>query len=221
MRKMFKKPHDIMLYRERTEEQEFGLPQKDYRQCQTCKAIYHDKSWHHGKGINPASLLGSHHKLWLTRCPACKMIGEHQYEGIVVIESIPRKYQNELFHMINGYGLRAYKKDCQHRIIAITKEEQAKWIVMTTENQLAAKLGKKIKEVFDKVEVKTSYSTEPDDVERVFVKFRPYLSFMPEGGEKMPKKHTKLGLKNIHKVKTRGDRKVKNLANELYAELTY
>lgn len=182
MRKMFKQAKGILRYRERTGDQEFGPPQKDYRQCEKCRAIYYEKSWHHSNHINAASLVGSRHKFWVTHCPACKMTDDHQYEGIAIIENIPKKYQNELFHMIKGYGLRAYKKDCQHRVIAINKEEKGKWVVTTTENQLAAKLAKKIKEVFDKVEVKTSYSQEPDDVERVSVKFNPYFSFMPERG---------------------------------------
>jgi hypothetical protein len=179
MQNMFKKPKDIMLYKERTEEQEFGPPQKDYRQCQKCRAIYFSKSWHHGSLINIAGLLGSRHKVWDTTCPACKMMEDNQYEGVVVIENIPKKYQNELFHLIKGFGVRAFNRDCQHRIIAIQKEASYKWVITTTENQLAGKLAKKIQEVFDKVEVKSSYSKQPDDVERVRIEFRPYLSFFP------------------------------------------
>lgn len=177
MKKMFKHPRDIMLYKERTEEQEFGLAKKDYRQCEKCRAIYYEKAWHHGNHINAASLARLRRRLWTTRCPACKMMDDHQYEGVVVINDIPRKYEDELFHMIKGYGARAYARDCQHRVIAINKEQKGIWVVTTTENQLAARLGKKIREVFDQVEVKHSHSQEPDDVERVSVKFKPNLMF--------------------------------------------
>lgn len=176
---MFRQQKGILRYRERTEDQEFGPAQKDYRQCEKCRAIYHEKSWYHSNHINAASLASSRHKFWVTRCPACKMIDDHQYEGVVVIENIPKKYQGELYRLVRGFGSRAYKKDCQHRVIAINKEEKGKWMVTTTENQLAAKLGKKIKEVFDKAHVKISFSEEPDDVERVLVEFTPYLSFRP------------------------------------------
>ena len=181
MRKMFKKPHNIALYPERTEFQEFGKPDRGYRRCRVCNAIYYDKSWHREKQARLHRLL-SLHKIWVATCPACQMIRDHEFEGKIMIENIPARFQDELCHLIKGFGARAYEQDCQHRIIAVTKEDKRAWIVTTTENQLAEKIAKKIKEVFDKVEVKTSYSRAPDDVERVRVSFKPFYEFENKRG---------------------------------------
>ena len=178
MRKMFEKPRDIMLYQERTEEQEFGRAKKAYRICSKCRAVYFTKSWHHIDAIDVAKIK-KRSTLWVTRCPACQMIADHQYEGALTIKDIPKKFADELLHLIKAFSKRAYEKNCQHRLIAVTKESQDAWTVTTTENQLASKLAKKIKDVFDRVELKVAYSKQPDDVVRILVRFKPYLSLTP------------------------------------------
>lgn len=178
MRNMFKKPHDIMLYKERTEFQEFGHAKKDYRECRSCGAIYYNKAWHHAGRLNLKSLKQVN-KSWPAHCPACRMIQSRKYEGVLTIDNIPGRFQNELYHLIKAFSKRAYDKDCQHRLIAINKQGASTWMVTTTENQLANKLAQKIKDVFDKVEVKISYSEHPDDVERIRINFRPFLSLLP------------------------------------------
>jgi len=168
---MFKNPHDIMLYRERTEGQEFGLAKKNYLLCPVCLAIYHEKSWHHRLDGAAAGLEGK--KLAFKLCPACDMIAARQYEGRLIIENVPARLQGELFNLIQSFSRKAYEKDCQHRLIAITRNGHGNWLVTTTENQLATKLGKKIGEVFNGTDVKISYSRQPDDVERIKINFKP------------------------------------------------
>lgn len=165
-----------MLYKERTEFQEFGHPKKDFRQCRDCKAVYYGKSWHHD-GAFDLSRAKSADTLWLTRCPACKMVEDHQYEGKLTLYDIPKRFEDQLYHLIKAYCRRAYQKDCQHRLIALNKEGAQTWTATFTENQLANKLAQKIRQVFDKVEVKVAYSRAPDDVERIFINFLPALSF--------------------------------------------
>ncbi len=181
MKNMFKRPYNIMLYKERAEFEEFGRAQKDFRLCRVCHAIYYSKSWHHLRTIN-ISGVKKRETLWITKCPACKMVADNQYEGLVSIKNIPSRFENELQNMIKAYARRAYEKDCQHRLIALNKKDQSNWMVTTTENQLANRLAQKIRDVFDKVDVKISYSKEPDDVERVKVSFKPSLSLAPLWG---------------------------------------
>ena len=174
---MFKKSRNTALYPERTEFQEFGKAAKEYRRCRICSAIYYDKSWHHGRDFDLAAAV-KNHKFWITRCPACSMIEEREFEGELIIRNIPARFQMELYRLIRGYGRRAYELDCQHRIIAIAKEDKHTWRVTTTENQLAGKLAKKIREVFDRVEIATSYSEAPEDVERIVLNFQPFYTFI-------------------------------------------
>lgn len=170
MRKMFKTPHDIMLYRERTEEQELGLAKKGFRLCRTCRAVYFNKSWHHRNTIDIAATK-KNRRPRVTKCPACTMIADHQFEGLLIIEDIPRRLETELSRLIKSYCKKAYQKDCQHRLIALDKNRRGVWRVTTTENQLASKLAHKIKGVFNKVTAEVAYSKEPDDVERTTVRF--------------------------------------------------
>jgi hypothetical protein len=174
---MFKKQRNIMLYKERTEFEEFGLSKKAYQECRICRAVYHTKSWHHRDALD-IDKIKKEEMVQIARCPACKMIADHQYEGILTIENIPARHKTELSHLIRAYTYRAYQKDCQHRLIAVNKEKTGIWIVTTTENQLANKLAHKIRDVFNKVDVKVAYSKAPDDTVRARVVFEPLLTFM-------------------------------------------
>lgn len=177
MRNMFKTTHDILLYKERAEFQEFGRAKKEYRQCRVCGSVYYQKSWHHLAALKLAHIREGD-TLWMTRCPACKMIADRAFEGELIIEDIPKRFESELYHLIKAYTKRAFEKDCQHRLISLIKESTHRWIVTVTENQLANKLAQKIRDAFDKVDVKVAYSKEPNDVERVTASFRPFLSLI-------------------------------------------
>ncbi len=170
MRNMFKKPHNIMLYKERTEFEEFGHAKKNYRLCTKCKAVYFNKSWHHLKQLQ-GNITKKGGVITAVLCPACQMIKDNQHEGFILIENIPAKYEKELERLIDSYTKRAYEADCQHRLIKINKYIKTEWVVTTTENQLASKLAHKIREVFGKVKVKTVYAKAPDDVVRVKINF--------------------------------------------------
>ncbi len=177
MRNIFKRSHELTLYKERSEEEEFGRAKKNYLICPDCQAIYFNKSWHHLAAFN--SKQGKQRgMLRLAFCPACQMIRDRQYEGTLAIENIPEKFQQELNNLINSYTAKAYEKDCQHRLIAIDKPAKDKWVVTTTENQLANRLAHKIRDVFNKVEVKSAFSKAPDDVERITVNFLPLLNLI-------------------------------------------
>lgn len=104
-------------------------------------------------------------------CPADTMTSQGLYEGEITIEKVPRQYHVELLNLIKGFGSRAYTRDCQDRIIDIKKKGN-NFVVTTTENQLAQKLAKKIKQVFNKVDLTISHSREPYEVERIIIKFR-------------------------------------------------
>ena len=130
--------------------------------CKSCQAVFYKKSWHHSKNLKPKT-----YNLEPKLCPACQMIKNHQFEGEITITNIPENHYQELINLIKNFCQRAYEIDPMDRLIGIKKTKDG-LIVTTTENQLAVKLAKKIKDVFKKVQIKISYSSEPSEV--VYIK---------------------------------------------------
>jgi chlorite dismutase len=76
-----------------------------------------------------------------------------------------------LVYLVEAFGRRAKQKDNQHRIISI-KKNKSDLVITTTENQLAVKIAKKIKNTFKKTDIKISYSPAPSDVVYIKLDFK-------------------------------------------------
>lgn len=154
---------------------------KIYQSCRICKAVYFNKSWHHGDRIGIDRIRKSTF-VWTTRCPACKMVEQRQFAGQITLKNIPARTSRQLLRLISEYSRRAYEKDCQHRLIAVEKSDPSTWIVTTTENQLANRMAQKISQSFDHVIVKTAYPPERRSIAKVLVEFLPlfYHRFNPQ-----------------------------------------
>lgn len=144
--------------------EEFGPGKKQLLSCKVCGCVYYKKSWHH----NNLKLKTNNLKLAL--CPACQMIKNRQYEGKILIKKIPLEKEKELINLIKNFCQTAFSIDPMHRLIAVKKQEN-NLIITLTENELANKLGKKIRDVFKKVKTKTSFVGDPSDVAIVAVEF--------------------------------------------------
>lgn len=157
-------PYNIELPSPRTEKREFPFGRKGIAFCPECKSIYYQKSWHHPlpfqERVRGKSIL----------CPACQMIENKQFEGQLTISDFPPTLEGDLTKLIKNFCQRAYERDPLDRLIEI-KNISDNLIVTTTENQLAVKLAKKIKEVFKKVKIKISHSPEPSDAIYIKVNF--------------------------------------------------
>ena len=81
-----------------------------------------------------------------------------------------KRYEAEMMHMVAHMGEGFRKRDSQDRIISIEKTKKGHRI-LTTENQLAVKIGRKIGNTLKKAEVYISHSDEPHQVSRVSVRF--------------------------------------------------
>ena len=138
--------------------------------CPECHNTLYKKEWHHPLGTTLEQAKFAKKGISFKICPACKMIKDHVYEGEIKITNVPAKFDVELVRLLTSYNARAQKNDPQDRIIEIKKQKRGYWIT-TTENQLAVTLAKKIKRVFNKVDVKISYSREPYEVGRITVNF--------------------------------------------------
>lgn len=163
-----RKQYDTKIILPRLENHEFPKGKLGLVFCKNCNAVYYKKSWH--KNLRNYKNLRENLPIKFSRCPACKMIKNRQFEGEVKIYNVPEKISENLIHLIEAFGHRAYSEDLMHRVISVKKNREA-IIVLTTENQLAVKLAKKIKDVFKKVDMKISYSPAPSDVAYVKIKF--------------------------------------------------
>ena len=98
------------------------------------------------------------------------MIEERAFEGEILIEEFPTHHRKELLRLARKFGERAMKRDPQDRIIKIEETEKG-YRITTTENQLADRLAKKIKDVFNTVDIHFSYSSGPEEVDRIHIIF--------------------------------------------------
>lgn len=162
-----KSPSRIML--PKTSREHRNIRGAGLAMCKVCHAFYYKKAWHHNTDmLSPEEARSL--RVAFVLCPADAMIKDGLYEGELTIERIPDEARMELLNLIRGFGRRAYERDTQHRVIGIA-ERRGAFVITTTENQLAQKLARKIKDVFNKVELATSFSKEPDKMERVRVRF--------------------------------------------------
>ena len=154
----------------RTGRKEFPLGEKEIIFCSNCQSVYYKKSWHHNKNFPPKAGPSLAEKFKL--CPACQMIKNKEFEGQLTISNFPSTLKIDLDRLIRNFCQRAFERDPLHRLIDI-KNVSDNLIVTTTENQLAVKLAKKIKEVFNKnkVQIKISYSPEPSDTVYIKINF--------------------------------------------------
>jgi len=151
----------------RKEEAEFGPGKIDYIICPQCGCVYFDKSWHHSLEQDFKRLKETKN-IQFRICPACQMIKDKKYEGEITLEAVPKEFEEDIKNLAKNYGKRAIEADPMDRIIKITQEKE-KIRILTTENQLAVRIAKKIKQSFGG-EIKISYSHQEDTV-RIKVRF--------------------------------------------------
>jgi hypothetical protein len=127
--------------------------------CQQCHNAHYKKAWHHPISKTVKSLQPKE-EVSFTICPACSMINNHNYAGEIVMANVPPKIEVEMVNLIIGFNHRSQKNNPQHRVITIDKDKDA-YRVLTTEDQMAVGLAKKIKSSFKAVQMTTSFSKEP------------------------------------------------------------
>lgn len=173
MNKIFNKPSSVKMpqHGREAEHEEFGREHKGIIECPQCHNVHFKKMWH-APGSSPKHAEGevvAHAREEL--CPACKMIKDHLFEGELFVEEAPAEHKTELLNLIHNVGKHATEIDPQHRIIEIEETDNGLRIT-TTENQLVDRIAKKVQEAFKGVDVRSSHSKEPYEVDRVHVVFR-------------------------------------------------
>lgn len=158
---------EVRPTKSRKEREEFGEGKQGVILCPICKAAYYKKSWHHDithfAGKEDVSV-----KFML--CPADQMINNKQYEGKVVVKNLPKDIEAEIANLIKNIGFSAFEKEPMHRLISIEKVK-GELVALTTENQLAVSMAKKIGSAHKKAKVKINFAKEPNDVVIAVVEF--------------------------------------------------
>jgi hypothetical protein len=145
MRKFFPKNFPWHFPKSKKEEQEFGKAKKDIFVCKACNCFYWYKSWHHSLDDYPE--LKETKDIKFTLCPACRMIKEKKYEGEILLENVSDK-KEEIENLISNFSEIAFDRDPMARIISIEEVAKGMLRVLTTENQIAKKLAKKIAKAY-------------------------------------------------------------------------
>ena len=179
----------LRIPRSKKIEQEYGPGRTDILVCKKCGAFYWHKSWHHRLSDYPK--LKESKEVRFVLCPACQMILDKKYEGEIILRNVPEAFKGDIKKLIESYGKRAFETDPMDRIISI-KEERLRRVsterkrgaasrkefkglnnirILTTENQLAKRLAKKINEVYGrKLRLFISHSHQ-EDVSRIKIDF--------------------------------------------------
>lgn len=168
--KNFHKNDLVKLARTGNEPAEFKLGQKGVLVCGECDSYYFKKGWHAGAGKFLNKRENRELSSRKTLCPADLMIKHRVWEGKVIIQNPPKEKLSQLKNLIRNFGKDSQTKDTLDRIIGV-EEGKSSLFVTTTENQMAHKLAKKIRDAFKKISLKIYYQKAPGDAEVAVVKF--------------------------------------------------
>lgn len=153
--------------RSRKEESEFGLGQKEFLTCFDCGVVYFDKSWHRSLLEEKSKHLNENRQFKFTICPACKMKKDKVFEGEVVIKFKAEglRLKADILNTVRNSDKQGQDRDPLDRILWM-EEKEDRMHVFTSENQLAVKIGKKLRSSFPKSTLEIKHSGE--DIIRVY-----------------------------------------------------
>jgi Zn finger protein HypA/HybF involved in hydrogenase expression len=168
----FGNPRNAVNLKKKTELQgnEYGKAGKGVVICEICHNVFFKKGWRKPGSVPAAGGKFSNTETHFVLCPACKMKKGGLYGGKLTITNIPVETREELSNLISGFGRRALERNPQDRIMDI-KIEGSTFLITTNNDELAAKLGKKITDTFRKTKKKISFSSEPEEVSHVEINF--------------------------------------------------
>ena len=156
--------------RSKKDEQEFGLAEKEFIICPDCNCVFFDKAWHRSLDEDVKHIKESK-SLKFKVCPACRMKRDRTFEGELVIELSKEKMgeKKEIMNIIKNSDKQAQAHDPMDRILWL-EDKNNEIRIFTSENQLAVRIGKKLKASFKGSVLEIKHSHE-EDVIRVFWKY--------------------------------------------------
>ena len=155
---------------DRRDQEEFGGGKKGVLVCSECDSYYFKKGWHNDARVFLSKKKNRGLLAKKAVCPADLMIKHGLWEGKVIVQNPPKAKLTELKNLIRNFGKAYQAENMQDRLIKV-EDVKDLLVVTMTENQMAQKLAKKIRDAFKKVTLKISYQKSPSDAETAIVKF--------------------------------------------------
>lgn len=147
----------------RTQFQEFGLAKKEFVVCPECRSAYFHKSWHHNISED-AKHFHKDKPVRFELCPADKMKKEKRFEGQLAVswDGVADTARTDILNTIRNSDRQAQEKDTLDRILWM-EDTAGELKVYTSENQLAVRMGKKLKSSYrgSTLEIVMSHEEEP------------------------------------------------------------
>jgi hypothetical protein len=145
-----------------------GRKASSARLCERCGAVYMDGHWHTSPGLSAKLkaakriMSGKHPQT----CIECEWAEHGQrgkaagFEGEVTLDGLKDPAEKSaVLATVRNFGKRAVKRDPQDRIIAIDDRGE-RVVVTTTENQMAAGIGRTVAAAFKGGKLKIVWSDD-------------------------------------------------------------
>lgn len=130
--------------------------------CPACHAVYCDKHWHSSEVFY--NTYRHHGEIRRELCPEDKTTADERtgWSGEVVLKNIRPELKIEILEQARNIGKRAMRRDPEEKILKII-DAGREVRILTSENQLAAALGKEIAAAHKggKVQIKWSRDDKP------------------------------------------------------------
>lgn len=135
-----------------------GKKNKGLTVCKTCGIYLTGKHWTHP---TEAKAVKEGAQVIFTLCPACRMAKDGGFAGELVLKDFPGERKHMMLETIKNSGNQAFRQNPLHRVLNVT-ESKSQIRVLTTENQLAVRLGKEVERAFGgNLEIHWSKDDEP------------------------------------------------------------
>lgn len=137
--------------------------------CRTCGAVFWKKLWRQDLGA--ITRLPNDYRITYVICPACQAAVNRLFEGEIEVTGVPAERFGEAVRQIRNVGEQARSRDPMDRILTFEAAPGAGRIrVTTSENQLAKRIARKLKETY-RAKVTIALSKEESTI-RIRVAFK-------------------------------------------------
>ncbi len=108
--------------------------------CPECGAIYHNKRWKFDEDLKREIQLNGNYGE--KKCPACRKKEDDYPMGLVFVSgNFIQEHREDIINTVKGEEKRAIQKNPLERIISVEKENENQYIIKTTTDTLAHRIG--------------------------------------------------------------------------------
>jgi NMD protein affecting ribosome stability and mRNA decay len=128
--------------------------------CTQCGDIHYKGFWyasdsHFAQMIDEEKDFVSHHQ-----CPACEMQNKGSYAGVLRVKDVPEDMLVPVFSVIRKTVEQDSEENPQHRVLEVSAESDG-YTLKTTSARMVRRIGRKILDMYEACEAKSTYKKEP------------------------------------------------------------